>query len=912
MDDLASEFAALTAEDNGEGYPPFRWQMRLLRHFLDNNLPSAVDIPTGLGKTAVMALWLIARARGADLPRRLVYVVDRRAVVDQASRFAEQLRHNMPPAFKEHLFGDAEGNLPISTLRGGFADNREWLEDPSKSAIVVGTVDMVGSRLLFEGYGVSRGMRPYHAGLLGADTLVVLDEAHLCPPFEALLRQIEKGRDNKFGPQSHTESVVPPFRLMSLSATGRESSEDDTSQIFRLEDDDRLEQVVQQRLTAKKRLMLNNLADTKELKKSIAERAVALVSDNEPAKVIVYCNLRSDALDIKKDIDKRLGKDSCVATELLVGGRRVYERQLLVNWLAEHGYFGGATPGEKPAILIATSAGEVGIDIDADHMLCDLVPYERMVQRLGRVNRRGDNEQPSTIDVFVTPSPEKEPDEVLANCCDTLKKLPINELNGHDASPEAIVELKKEHPELVEQATTPPPFYPELTRPLLDAWSMTSMKTHEGRPEVAPWLRGWQDNEPPQTSIVWRKYLPWSYSSNVAENKIKAIVTEFFRKAPIYAIEKVEVPADRALEWLSGRAAEILKRNQDNVLIPGDSIVAIVIDHSGDYIDGTAMSINSLNDLGKPKSKLSSHEKREHGRLVRCFSEGTLVVDSRISGLQDGMLEKSYNDEVPTADSSEEWMGLTEDTSQDMGITRPVVKFRVREVGPTDDGEGLNVPSGDKDWQHIHSFETDFDANGSVTSGLAIFKWHDDVTDEDSRSILSRPQSLQDHAKDVSSQVRNIAERLDLPDEEVEALSIAGKLHDDGKSAQRWQDAMNAPSDGRPYAKTSGGGNWRLLEGYRHEFGSLLKAEQAQLPSTTRDLVLHLIASHHGYARPTISYAACDEEGPPSLLKSKAGDAALRYARLLKKYGPWGLAWRETLLRSADQIASREWNEHSR
>jgi CRISPR-associated endonuclease/helicase Cas3 len=122
-----------------------------------------VDIPTGLGKTAVMALWLIARAGGAQLPRRLVYVVDRRAVVDQATEFAVLLRENLdsPAAadLKKALeLGDR--SLPISTLRGQHVDNREWLEDPASTAIVVGTVDMIGSRLLFAGYGVSRKMRP--------------------------------------------------------------------------------------------------------------------------------------------------------------------------------------------------------------------------------------------------------------------------------------------------------------------------------------------------------------------------------------------------------------------------------------------------------------------------------------------------------------------------------------------------------------------------------------------------------------------------------------------------------------------------------------------------------------------------------------------------------------------------------
>ena len=205
---LSATFQSLTADD-GERHPPFRWQMRLLRRLLDADSPRIVDIPTGLGKTSVMALWLIALAEGARLPRRLVYVVDRRAVVDQATRFAERLRSNMPGEMASKLGLGAEKRLPISTLRGGFADNRDWLEDPSKPAIVVGTIDMIGSRLLFEGYGVSRGMRPYHAGLLGVDVLVLLDEAHLCPPFEALLRQVETRGDGKLGPAGDSDSITP-------------------------------------------------------------------------------------------------------------------------------------------------------------------------------------------------------------------------------------------------------------------------------------------------------------------------------------------------------------------------------------------------------------------------------------------------------------------------------------------------------------------------------------------------------------------------------------------------------------------------------------------------------------------------------------------------------------------------------
>src|SRR5271167_237498 len=177
------------------GWKPLGWQQRLFtRHFVRGDLPTSLDIPTGLGKTSVMALWLIARAHGAKLPRRLVYVVDRRAVVDQATAEAEKLREALEGDAKhmKEPLGLGARNLAISTLRGAHVDNREWLDNPSAPAIIVGTVDMIGSRLLFEGYGVSRKMRPYQAGLLGVDSLIVLDEAHLVPPFAHLLRGIER------------------------------------------------------------------------------------------------------------------------------------------------------------------------------------------------------------------------------------------------------------------------------------------------------------------------------------------------------------------------------------------------------------------------------------------------------------------------------------------------------------------------------------------------------------------------------------------------------------------------------------------------------------------------------------------------------------------------------------------------
>ena len=175
---------------------PLSWQERLFHdHFCKKNaLPSVIDLPTGLGKTMVMAIWLLAQSSNCQLPRRLIYVVDRRTVVDQATDLAMKLRR---------IIG--EDKLAISTLRGQLADNRAWTRDPSRSAIIIGTVDLIGSGLLFSGYRSSYKRRPLEAGFLGQDTLLVLDKAHLSSPFEQLL----VGRDGAERNVSERDCAVP-------------------------------------------------------------------------------------------------------------------------------------------------------------------------------------------------------------------------------------------------------------------------------------------------------------------------------------------------------------------------------------------------------------------------------------------------------------------------------------------------------------------------------------------------------------------------------------------------------------------------------------------------------------------------------------------------------------------------------
>ena len=135
----------------------------------------------------------------------------------------------------------------------------------------------------------------------------------------------------------------------------------------------------------------------------------------EAKKVIVFSDKRDDAVKAKEAVeklakgDKKQGIASTqIETQLLVGGRRVHEREGTARWLEDHSFVAGAKSRQSCATFVfATSAGEVGIDLDADHMVCDLVTWERMVQRLGRVNRRGDGNAKIVVVKEPDPKPTK-------------------------------------------------------------------------------------------------------------------------------------------------------------------------------------------------------------------------------------------------------------------------------------------------------------------------------------------------------------------------------------------------------------------------------------------------------------------------------------------------------------------------
>ena len=182
--------------------------------------------------------------------------------------------------------------------------------------------------------------------------------------------------------------------MLPLSATLGDASGAESP--FTLDGDDRANEVVRERLEVSKTLTIEDLGKDTRLEDVLAERAWGLMLDERgaaarPARTLIYCDRRKVAEKVAEALRKRTRKAAFEAEVILfVGGRRVYEREEAARQLEEHGLIAGCAAAPKaPIFVVATSAGEVGVDLDADHMVCDLVAWERMVQRLGRVNRLG-------------------------------------------------------------------------------------------------------------------------------------------------------------------------------------------------------------------------------------------------------------------------------------------------------------------------------------------------------------------------------------------------------------------------------------------------------------------------------------------------------------------------------------------
>ncbi len=810
-------FRTLTDND------PFPWQTALYERFIAGTIPKSCNLPTGLGKTSVLAIWLLAwKAMPSLLPRRLVYVVNRRTVVDQTTTEAEKLRDNAPQL--------GIPDLAISTLRGQFADNRKWSADPSLPAIICGTVDMIGSRLLFSGYGVGFKGKPLHAGFLGQDVLLVHDEAHLEPAFQKLLDGIvnEQKRCNEFG----------RFHVMELTATSREGGEP-----FSLTDKDFGNETVKKRIGAKKAIVLHPQKDPKKLADQIAD--LALVHKDSKRAILVFVRTVDDVMKVRD----RLAKQEC-QTITLTGTMRGKERDELVDDETFQRYLREDKDADQTVYLICTSAGEVGVNISADHLVCDLSTFESMAQRFGRVNRFG--ERPDTrIDIVHSTTFEDDAYNLArGKTLDLLRKL-----NG-DASPTALGRLD---PAERTAAFAPTPTILPTSDILFDAWALTTIKDKlPGRPPVEPYLHGLPtDWQPPETHVAWREEV----------DVIKGPLLDVYRPAQL--LEDYPLKPHELLRDSSARVFERLKK----LAAPPETPAWILA-------EGGSVNVTTLGDI-------QAGDKEDLNYV-------TVILPPIAGGLsKQGMLDQAAKE--PVADVSEEWYADKEHKLKQ--------RMRIK-------GDDVEIPPGMRRCRPAIDTKPE-DEDADERSPNRFWHWFERIgIAGEGKATANKPYELQKHLDDAEKAATDFVDGLGLAEPLRTAVIIAAMYHDLGKARTTWQRSIGnfTPT---LYAKSGGSMRPRDLNGYRHEFGSLLDITAHQrfreLPDDMKELVLHLIAAHHGRARPHFpADEAFDPEPNGRDVEALATETPRRFAKLQRKYGRWGLAYLESLVRAADILASQK------
>ncbi|MFO1321354.1 MAG: type I-U CRISPR-associated helicase/endonuclease Cas3 [Burkholderiales bacterium] len=837
------------------GNPPFPWQRAMYERLLAGNVPKACDLPTGLGKTSVITLWLLALTKNPRLPRRLVYVVNRRTVVDQSTAEAERLCNKLVEAEARPLRDaldamaavKADRPLAVSTLRGEFADNGEWRRDPSRPAIIIGTVDMIGSRLLFSGYGCGFRSKPLHAGFLGQDALLVHDEAHLEPAFQSLLGAIADEQQRCMEPR--------PLKVLALSATGRDEPD------FTLSEADLGHEVVLQRLGAKKGLQIHRVDDRKDLPQHVASRAGRL-----HGKIIVFLS----SVDHVERCAQLLRKGNKCNVVTLTGTMRGAERDLLV----EHPVFArflrrpdkDVKLHDGTVYLVATSAGEVGIDLSADHLVTDLPPFDALAQRLGRVNRYGEvnaevhvyceklKEPPDTNPESDDADEDDKPasrsdayDHARFYTLSVLGELPMRDHECLDASPGALRALPRD---ARLRASTPLPEIPHVDALQFDRWSYTTVTGKlPGRHPVAEWLHGKADWEPPRTSIAWRREVSWLTKAHLGKEKLDDFLADY----PLRSRERLSDITSRVLVNLR----ELAKRDKEGVqnawLVRQDKPAEIV----------------------KLVEIVESYDPKKNPTL----DDATLVLAPEAGGLNQGLLDGAaeFDPVVPydLGSSDAERIVHESEDRPDAPMGMRLVRS-VKRMTEADD-EVLQ-------WWHLYAISRRADDDGSRSS---------------QRELL-----LDVHLRRTEAWAAQLAQTLALPEHLQLALARAGRVHDLGKQRRVWQRSIKRMTE-PPLAK--GPMQPSELGHYRHELGSLHDGDYGGLSEDARDLALHIVAAHHGRARPHFpTMEGFDPELKSDVVAALLYEVPRRFDRLQRRYGRWGLAWLESILRAADVLGSED------
>ena len=394
-------FAEFFRAVHGDSYTPYGWQERLADQCANGAPPSAIAVPTGAGKTAAVDVLVWALGRQAHRPAsertvgvRIVWAIDRRILVDEVHEHTQRLAQRLLTAQTDaaHALHDVatrlarlSGGTPlIATRWRGGLDHRPERHGPLQPQVITSTVAQVGSRLLFRGYGVGEGSLAIEAGLAACDTTICLDEAHLAEPFRQTVDAIRRHRA-----RTESDMGLPTLRHITITATPQRGEND----VIGLEDADRTALGSRYFGAKRARLVEPESAGDADRARLLVRSILEYLRCDTPTVACVVNTVHRARL-VFDTLTKEL-TDQDVDIALLIGPQRPADRRLTLERHREVLLQGKDVV--RPLVCVATQTFEVGLDADVAALVTESASASALVQRLGRLNRRGDTVGQATI-----------------------------------------------------------------------------------------------------------------------------------------------------------------------------------------------------------------------------------------------------------------------------------------------------------------------------------------------------------------------------------------------------------------------------------------------------------------------------------------------------------------------------------
>lgn len=908
------------------GRLPYPWQRELASRVATGQWPPVIEIPTGLGKTTTIAAAVYELAHQCHLlrrgelehrtaPQRIFHVVNRRSLVEDTGGYIDEIAHaiNSPGTEQAVLLpvrkalqtlpgGKGREAVVATSLHGSRRAGREWMR-ASGCVIVTLTPHQFVSRLLMRGFGVSAGTRSIHAGLLGIDRLVLFDEPHLATPAIHAILDSQKIQE-----QAPLQLGVPLGEVVILGATlSPQIRSAVQSEIPGLSLDpgtasDSNHDEMSIRLGARRQMAVHQIATASDgaFAKELAALAKEAVETAEH--LVVFVNTVSLAQAVYQQL-----QHAKLPVQLITSRFRPLDRRAKVDRQAK--------------LTVATQCLEVGVDISFDTMITELCPWNTLVQRLGRLNRYGISANDSTANAhIVTAASGKLRDGSAAVYdADTLSVMHSLILEEVERPGETIDVSLAGLRSLRALADTDAleardPRAGTLHPGLLPVMIQTRPTPFPDIP-VGAFIAGPDAPRNTDVDVAWRSWL----------EPLKK------KGTPVYELEQVSVPVAALRRFLTepNKAVPIsdqalVKSEPSSTASEFDAARVLIWDQQNELWRHPA----GIEDLYSTDRVVLSTELGGYtpalGWTARPDGEVSDVsLVAALAQMEDSELDSSFQLNL-TAESVEALKAFYGDngSANELLVCKELEEpFKNLEKKQADGKETVEEPTEEELIEAAYRASKIIErllpetVKPLVSIEPTYWEWYEEYkvqlvlrTHRSSENLGNLP--LDEHQRATTAEATDLAHSAGIRKDLLHHLAFAARFHDEGKKDARFQHLLSkkvdAPLPDPLLAKSVSGispGSPRdrarrrflgIPEGWRHESESLKR-----IPRQDFDiLVRHLIGSHHGWYRP--GFRPIEDEQIEGV--SHSAD----FNRLNELFGPWGLAYLESLLRLADHTVSKD------